>query len=106
MFEELKVALTTALTAAEIRISKFQAPSIPSATDLATPDMTFDIAKIQEQTGKYSGEQRIDAIYQILITLITKVCDERIARNSKISEIDALKSEIASIKAILQTNSI
>lgn len=97
----VKQDLQNALEPAELRIVQFQPQSVtirPNNTE-PNPNITVDIPAIQQQFAHQIAQERIDALFDVLIELIRQGAADEISGQQIIQRLSNLERRITSLES-------
>jgi len=97
-----------ALEVAERRIAEFQPPAAGPDPPPDPPDISFrpDFQAIKAQVAKNAAEERTQALFELLIDLITQACQDELARQQITSTLTSLQTEMGQIRDILARHNL
>lgn len=85
----------TSLTAAELRIAQYEPPA-SNARQGQNPTGTYQVnlQDVQRQFAEKSGQERTDALFDLLVRLITQGAADEINRQQLLQRITNLESRL------------
>lgn len=96
-----KQTLESALGVAELRIVQFQPPAtrIDQNSINTAPTATINIPTAQEQMAEKAAKERSDALFDILVELISQVASDEVARQQIVQRLSNLEQRLSTLEA-------
>jgi hypothetical protein len=96
-----KQALEDALSVAELRIVQFQPPAtrIDQNTRNSLPTAAINIPEAQQQMAEKAAKERADALFDVLVQLISQVANDEVSRQQIVQRLSNLDQRVSALEA-------